>query len=147
MRPLLRRLRLSLVQLEVEQFVMKQIEQIEFGFRRFNGLGECPVVLVDQLQMQGLLDRELAPGRSLVGSNPIGKAVELVQAQGHACFLLLMVAPDSLLRILPQVGLTEIKGACPVPLMINAFAHMSGLLGLFVWRQKATTDAPDTHNA
>lgn len=26
-------------------------------------------------------------------------------------------------------------------------SHMSGLRGLFVWKQKATTDAPDTHNA
>lgn len=25
--------------------------------------------------------------------------------------------------------------------------HMSGLRGLFVWKQKATTDAPDTHSA
>jgi hypothetical protein len=24
---------------------------------------------------------------------------------------------------------------------------MSGLRGLFVWKQKATTDAPDTHSA
>ncbi|WP_157403813.1 hypothetical protein [Pseudomonas helleri] len=40
-----------------------------------------------------------------------------------------------------------IKAIPPFNLVVNPFrreAHMSGLLGLFVWKQKAITDAPDT---
>ena len=40
-----------------------------------------------------------------------------------------------------------IKAIPPLDLVVNPFrreAHMSGLQGLFVWKQKAITDAPDT---
>lgn len=39
------------------------------------------------------------------------------------------------------------KAIPPFTFVVNFLlreAHMSGLLGLFVWKQKATTDAPDT---
>ena len=34
-----------------------------------------------------------------------------------------------------------------VAMILSVNSVMSGLRDLFVWKQKATTDAPDTHNA
>lgn len=44
---------------------------------------------------------------------------------------------------LSRIKISELFEKCSLQLSIQI--HMSGLLGLFVWKQKATTDAPDAH--
>ena len=104
-------------------------------------------MFVNQVNSKRLQCIEPNPRGCLILTDAIGKALQLIGAQRHSQFLAYAKALPPRSGAALQVSLVLIKCRRPFQVVIYSRAHMSGLRDLFVWKQKATTDAPDTHNA
>lgn len=104
-------------------------------------------MLVNQVNSKRLQCVEANPRGRLILNDAISKALQLVGAQRHPQFLAYSKALPPRGSAALQVSLVLIKCSRPFQVVVYSSAHMSGLRDLFVWKQKATTDAPDTHNA
>ena len=104
-------------------------------------------MLVNQVEVQSLLGCEMPPRSFRVFGNSFCKADELVDAEGLVLGLVSVEANPAKALIISQDGLISINQVVPLSTVIHPVEfHVSSLQGLFVWNQKATTDAPDTHN-
>ncbi len=104
-------------------------------------------MFVNQVNSKSLQRIEANPCGRFILTDAISKALQLVGAQRHPQLLARANTFPSRYGATLQVGLVLIKRRNPCLVMVNSRVHMFGLRDLFVWKQKATTDAPDTHNA
>ena len=105
-------------------------------------------MLVNQVEVQSLIGCEMAPRSFRVFGDSFCKADELVDAEGLVLGLVSVEANPAKALIISQDGLISINQVVPLSTVVHPVEfHMSSLQGLFVWKQKVTTDALDTHNA
>lgn len=106
------------------------------------------MVLVKQVEVERLGCSQVRPSCPWILCNSLCEAGELVVPKRLVLSLKLVLSrPAKILAVfdflfaLPH----QLKPARPV--IHPTEFHMFGLRDLFVWKQKATTDAPDTYTA
>jgi hypothetical protein len=79
----------------------------------------------------------------------LAKTEEQVSGVGLVSSLPVVPVGDSgsLWKCFVNRGVNAVSPFALVVSFLRREAHMSGLRGLFVWKPKAITEAPDTHNA
>jgi hypothetical protein len=122
---------------------MQQKKKLIFFYRK--GLIGKPVMLLNKV--------ELSRDESLKGLPVSGVLLPVFLAEAEK-----QISRENLIRRLSNrfVGNRRalwkhlvdrsLNALHPLSLVVHMI-HMSGLLGLFVWKQKAITDAPDTYTA
>jgi hypothetical protein len=105
-------------------------------------------MLVNQVEVKNIRLRRVIPNRNVPVSKALCKACKLVSPQ---CLPILLPAPlpaKALFRVFLKSFFGLLYLVSPYPLVVDFWeSHMSGLRDLVVWKQKATTDAPDTYRA
>ncbi|WP_161937222.1 hypothetical protein [Pseudomonas syringae] len=105
-------------------------------------------MLVDQVKTQRFKRIERIPDGLRAAAQSLCETLQLVSAERLPKVLIRIVPCPSFLRVVSQRLLIPIGKRVPLPQVVHFFkAHMSGLRDLVVWKQKATTDAPDTFSA
>ncbi|WP_150746977.1 hypothetical protein [Pseudomonas fluorescens] len=104
-------------------------------------------MLVDQVKPECFQLTEANPCGRFVLANSICKALQFVGAECHTQILAGSNALPAGSSPVFQFGFVLIQSRNPRGVVVDLAIHMSGLRDLFVWKQKATTDAPDTYNA
>ncbi|MHA6180410.1 hypothetical protein [Pseudomonas mohnii] len=105
-------------------------------------------MLVNKEETKRVFISGLVPGRRGLATQSFGKTRELVAAKRLPQMLPTVMASPSQIGIAFKTLFELIDALSPFNQMDEAIvSHMSGLLGLFVGKQKATTDAPDTYTA
>ncbi|MBX8474126.1 hypothetical protein K5D38_04980 [Pseudomonas cichorii] len=106
---------------------------------------ESPVMLVNQVNPKSVQRIKANPCGCFILPDALSKALQFVRAQGHLKFLSRANTFPSRCNAIFQIGFVLINRISPFSEMVISRAHMSGLRGLFVWKQKAITDVPDSH--
>ena len=143
-RPIVHGIKFFLRQLHLDQLFVQQDKQINKV--QLLHLGRMPVMFVECVQPSGLDGLQLQPWTGVFRRQALAKAMQLVNAERHARQSRVVALITS--RELPYRLVLVVDALRPQKLVVDFLrVHLSGLRGLFVWKQKATTDAPDTHNA
>lgn len=104
-------------------------------------------MFVDQIELASLGGREIQPWSAVFASQIVEEARQLIRPEGQARRSRFSPLASGIACASERLflGVDSIRPGRWV-VDFGKF-HMSGLRGLFVWKQKANTEAPGTHNA